>query len=199
MPLPSPADREHIHTRQVHCQGFRRGDGLWDIEGHITDTKTYDFGNRERGQVPPGSPIHDMSIRLTVDDTLTIKAVEAVTDASPFSICPHVTPNFQRLVGLKIGPGFRKSVRDRLGGTEGCTHLVELLGPVGTTAFQTVMPLVQRDLYRRSQAGPGEAEKSRQRPSLLNSCYAFSDEREVVARQWPEFAKTAGETEDRLR
>ena len=193
MPLSSPVAREHIHTRHVECQGFRRGDGLWDIEGHITDVKTYGFGNRERGEVAPGSPIHDMSIRLTVDDALTIQAVEAVTDASPYRICPNVTPNFQRLVGLRIGPGFRKAVRDRLGGTEGCTHLVELLGPVGTTAFQTVMPMIQRDLYKRSRSDNAEAGKPRQRPALLNSCYAFSDEREVVARQWPEFARKAGE------
>ncbi|HEY7990906.1 MAG TPA: DUF2889 domain-containing protein [Stellaceae bacterium] len=193
MPLSSPAPREHIHTRKVQCEGFRRSDGLWDIEGHITDTKTYGFGNRERGEVKPGSPIHDMWIRLTIDDMLTIQGVEAVTDASPYSICPNVTPNFQRLIGLRIGPGFRKQVRERLGGTEGCTHLVELLGPVGTTAFQTVMPLVDRDLYKRHQGAASEAPPARKRPALLNSCYAFSDEREVVARQWPEFAKKAGD------
>ena len=193
MPLSSPAPREHIHTRKVQCEGFRRSDGLWDIEGHITDTKTYGFGNRERGEVKPGSPIHDMWIRLTIDDTLTIQGVEAVTDASHYSICPNVTPNFQRLIGLLIGPGFRKQVRERLGGTEGCTHLVELLGPVGTTAFQTVMPLVDRDLYKRHQGAASEAPRARKRPALLNSCYAFSDEREVVARQWPEFAKKAGD------
>lgn len=193
MPLSSAVAREPIHTRHVECQGFRRGDGLWDIEGHITDVKTYGFGNRERGEVPPGSPIHDMSIRLTVDDTLTIHAVEAVTDASPYRICPDVTPNFQRLIGLRIGPGFRRAVRERLGGTDGCTHLVELLGPVGTTAFQTVMPLVQRELYKRNPSDPADTAKPRPRPALLNTCYAFSDEREVVARQWPEFAKKAAE------
>ncbi len=38
MPLSPPAaSREHIHTRVVECRGYRRDDGLWDIEGHITD------------------------------------------------------------------------------------------------------------------------------------------------------------------
>ncbi len=189
MPLSSPAAREHMHTRKVRCEGFRRADGLWDIEGHITDTKTYGFGNRERGQVSPGAPIHDMSIRLTVDDALTIRAVEAVTAASPYRICADVAPNFQRLVGLTIGPGFRRQVRERLGGTEGCTHLVELLGPVGTTAFQTVVPLARRDFDQAGEAGARADAASRRQPALLNSCYAFSDEREVVARQWPGFVR----------
>jgi hypothetical protein len=189
MPLSSPAAREHIHTRKVQCEGFRRADGLWDIEGRIIDTKTYGFGNRERGQVPPGTPIHDMSIRLTVDDALTIRGVEVVTEASPYRICAEVAPNFQRLVGLTIGPGFRKQVRERLGGTEGCTHLVELLGPVGTTAFQTVVPLARRDFDQVSRTNAGTDASPRRRPALLNSCYAFSDEREVVARQWPGFVR----------
>lgn len=186
MPLSEPAAREPIHTRLVDCRGYRRQDGLWDIEGHITDTKTYGFGNEERGTVAAGMPIHDMWIRLTVDDGLTIQAVEAVTDASPYRICPNVTPNFQRLVGLRIGPGFRKAVRERLGGTEGCTHLVELLGPVGTTAFQTVFPIVEREQFKKSQEAGGAA-KSGRRPALLDTCYAFSRDGEVVRRQWPDF------------
>ena len=25
------------------CTGYRRADGLWDVEGHLTDVKTYAF------------------------------------------------------------------------------------------------------------------------------------------------------------
>jgi len=187
MPLSAPDPREHIHTRKVECQGFRRTDGLWDIEGRITDTKAYAFPNRERGMLEPGMPIHDMWIRLTVDDDLTIRAVEAVTDASPYTICPNVTPNFQRLVGVSISRGFRKAVRERLGGTEGCTHLVELLGPVGTTAFQTVFPVIERERRKaRKESAAGEIKPSKP-PLLLDSCYAFGRENEVVKEYWPDY------------
>jgi len=107
MPLSPPQPREHIHTRDITCTGYRREDGLWDIEGHLTDTKTYAFSNAERGDVPPGVPVHEMWIRLTVTDRLEIKEVEAATDYSPYILCRDVTPNFQRLVGLRIGPGLR--------------------------------------------------------------------------------------------
>ena len=43
MPLSEPAARQAIHNRHVHCAGFQREDGLWDIEGHIKDTKAYSF------------------------------------------------------------------------------------------------------------------------------------------------------------
>ena len=45
MPLPDPVPREPLHTRRVECRGYRRADGLWDIEGHLVDTKAYPFAN----------------------------------------------------------------------------------------------------------------------------------------------------------
>ena len=72
MPLSPPQPREHIHTRDIICTGYRREDGLWDIEGHLTDTKTYAFTNNERGDIPPGVPVHEMWIRLTVTDSLAL-------------------------------------------------------------------------------------------------------------------------------
>jgi hypothetical protein len=186
MPLSPAAPREHIHTRSIECRGYRRADSLWDIEGHITDVKTYGFANHFRGEVPPGAPIHDMWLRLTVDDKLVIHAVEAVTEASPYDLCPHVTGNFQRLVGLRIYPGFQKQVRDRLGGTQGCTHLVDLLGPVATTAYQTVFPY--RAQHQREPAATRQSvDKPRRKPRLIDSCYAFASDGEVVKRYWPEF------------
>jgi len=102
MPLSEPAAREHIHTRSVSCTGYRRSDGLWDIEGHLTDVKTYTFSNSERGDVLPGEPVHEMWIRLTVDDDLHIHDVEATTEFSPFGICKEIAPNFKRLIGVSI-------------------------------------------------------------------------------------------------
>jgi hypothetical protein len=186
MPLSPAAPREHIHTRTVECRGYRRDDGLWDVEGHITDVKTYAFDNDFRGELPAGAPVHDMWLRLTLDDKLVIHAVEAVTEASPYDICANVTPNFQRLKGLRIFPGFQKQVRDRLGGTHGCTHLVELLGPVATTAYQTVFPY--RERQRRAQPAAGKsAGKPRRKPHLIDTCYAFAGDGPVVQRYWPDF------------
>jgi len=183
MPLSNPAPREHIHTRKVDCRGYLRADGLWDIEGHLTDVKTYGFDSDWRGEVSAGTPIHDMWMRLTVDDHLVIQAVEAKTDAGPYQICPDVVSNYQRLVGLSIRPGFHQKARELLGGTEGCTHLVELLGPLATTCFQTIYPY--RSRHRRDgERKPGE---ERKRPRLIDTCHAFASDGPVVKRYWPEF------------
>jgi hypothetical protein len=192
MPLSPPATpREHIHTRSIECRGYRRADGMWDIEGHLTDVKTYSFRNDHRGEVLPGDPVHDMWLRLTIDDNLTIRAVEAVTDKSPFRVCPAIVGNFQRLVGLQLKPGFNAKARDLLGGVEGCTHLVDMLAPVATTAFQTIFPL--RDHQKATatksngDAQPTKPAAPRKRPHILDTCHALKSDGDVVKQFWPEF------------
>lgn len=178
MPLSPPVDREPIHRRAIECRGYRRGDGLWDIEGHIVDTKTYSFPNHDRGEIRAGEPLHEMWIRLTIDDEMLVRDVEAVTDAGPYRVCPDITPRFAVLKGLRIAPGWTKAVRQRLGGVNGCTHLVELLGPVATVAYQTLVALRMK---RLDELPPDR------RPSVIDSCHAYRSDGEVVQRRWPDF------------
>lgn len=174
MPLSPPQPREHLHTRDIDLKGYRREDGLWDIEAHLTDTKTYGFPNRDRGTIEAGEAIHDMWLRVTVDGGLTIRAVEAATDSSPFEVCGAITPAFEKLEGLTIGPGWQREARRLVGGVHGCTHLFELLGPIATIAFQTMV---------RSST-PGEKKK---KPRHLDTCHALSTDGPVVKAHYPEF------------
>jgi len=195
MPLSPPVGRQHLHTRHVTCQGFFREDGLWDVEGRITDTKSYEHANEWRGPLRPGEFVHDMSIRLTFDHKFTIVDVEAVTDKSPYPICGEVAPDFKKLIGLRIGGGFHRAVRERLGGVHGCTHIVELLGPVATTAFQTVSSRKARDLNREHRAKTGtlpkpdatKPNKPPRKPYVIDTCHAWASDGEVAKRWTPQF------------
>ena len=44
MPLSPPQERELLHSRDIVLRGYRRADGLYDIEAQLTDTKSYGFG-----------------------------------------------------------------------------------------------------------------------------------------------------------
>ena len=187
MPLSAPNPRELLHTREIECQGFHRSDGLWDIEAHMTDRKSYSFPSDERGEVVAGTPVHDMWLRVTLDDGFHIVAIEAVTDASPYRLCPKITPNFQRLVGMRIGPGFNRKVKELLGGVEGCTHLVELMGPLATTAFQTIFSAKYREQRERAKESGGAPARPHKRPRLIDTCHALASDSPVTKRTWPEF------------
>lgn len=178
MPLSPPAEREHLHTRQLEFRGFRRGDGLWDIEAHLTDVKTYGFPNTYRGEIAAGEPVHDMWLRVTLDDDFIVQGIEAVTDGSPFRTCPQITPNFQKMIGVRMSSGWRRTVRERLGGVEGCTHLVEALGAMATVAFQTLHAGLKNKREKTARLG---------KPPLIDTCHAFASDGEVVEKLWPDF------------
>ena len=101
MPLSPPQERELLHSRDIVLRGYRRADGLYDIEAQLTDTKSYGSANRDRGYIEAGEPIHGMWLRLTVDEERHIVACEAASDHTPYAICPTAAPNFSRLAGLQ--------------------------------------------------------------------------------------------------
>ncbi|MBQ0724372.1 MAG: DUF2889 domain-containing protein [Cycloclasticus sp.] len=171
MPLPdSNIKREHIHTRQVTCTGYRREDGLWDVDAQIKDTKTYTVENNHRGPIKPGVPIHEMWLRLTVDVDLLVHDCIAVTDHSPYACCPDITPIFKRLIGEKIAPGWTRRVKELVAGVQGCTHLADLVGPATTTIYQSMAGITK---------GKTDAEKSK--PFYINGCHAWvSDGQQVL-------------------
>lgn len=185
MPLTEPVARELLHLRDIELRGYRRADGLFDIEATLQDTKSYAFGNAERGRIDPGVPLHRMLARMTLNEDMEITAFEAATEFGPYGICPSAAPNFARLAGLRVGRGFLKAANERIGGVHGCTHLRELLGQMGTVAFQTLYAVrVKRDVAPNAV---GTAEEPARRPPLLGTCKAYAPDSPVVARQWPQF------------
>lgn len=178
MPLPLSVERVELHRRHVDLRGFRRVDGLYDIEARLIDTKTEALTLGSGRHVEAGEPIHDMSVRLVVDEAFEVVDVVACTDAAPHGICPEATRTLQSVKGLRIGAGWSKAIRERLGGRRGCTHLTELLKPLATVAFQTLWPV-------RSQQAAFDGNG---RPRKIDSCYAYASDREVVQRLWPEHA-----------
>ena len=191
MPLPAPQARTQLHTRAVVYRGYKRDDGLWDIEAEITDTKTYGFNFSERGDMPPGTPIHGMAIRATVDDTLTIRQIVSAMDFTPYGECQQGNDPMQHMVGATMGPGWRQAIEKALGGLRGCTHLRELLFNMATAAYQTI-PVYRA--HKRKQDGlaealPLDAATGTTRPPYhLGKCIAWDFNGEVVKRNYPQFA-----------
>ena len=174
--LSTPVPREEVHNRRISCNGFVREDGLYDIEAEITDNKTYAFPTSFRGDVTPDMFVHHMKVRVTINPELEVVAAEAVTVAGPYAICPTANDVFDSLVGLTIGPGWRRRVTAAIGGRHGCTHITELMGTIGTIAFQTRYGEEARK--RRARLGSDGRESSAQQEGsasvLANSCVAYA-------------------------
>lgn len=176
MSLPiSEIEREHTHTRRVRYEGYKRADGLWDIEAHLTDVKNHDY-RLKTGVRRAGTAIHEMWIRITVDRQLNIVAAIAASDAVPYpGGCEAIAPAYGKLAGLNLLKNFNKRVRDLLGGVRGCTHLTEMLAGFPTAAIQTFAG----EMPEESPDG--------KKPFQLDQCFALQTTGETVKKWYPKW------------
>lgn len=174
--MPGPergVAREAVHARTIEIRGYKRADGLYEVEGHLLDTKPYDF-RLAAGVRKAGEPVHSMWLRVTLDRTLTIVDAEAKMDAVPYvDDCGRIVPAYRRLIGLSIGPGYLQKLKELFGGVRGCTHVSELAAALATGAFQTL-------------AGQGLQDPSK-RPFQLDRCHALESTSPAVARYYPKW------------
>jgi len=176
MPLPvSTVERELRHTRRVRYEGYKRADGLWDIEAHLSDVKNHDF-HLKTGVRRAGLPVHDMWLRITIDHGMTIVDAMASSDAVPYpGGCEDAAPAYKKLVGLSLRKHFRKAVAERFGGTRGCTHITEMLAGLPTAAIQTFAGEMPEDRDDGS------------RPFQLDQCHALQTTGETVRKWYPKW------------
>lgn len=180
MPLPpATAARTHKHRRSVVFEGFRRDDGLWDIEGRLVDVKDQDIELRG-GVRRSGEPIHDISVRVTIDRAMNVVDVAICADYTPFmGVCERIVPDYRRIIGQNLLKGFLKTVKTLFGENRGCAHVNELLMALPTAAFQTFAGDVK----------PGEYEK---KPFHLDRCHALSTDSEIVRDRYPRWYRDPG-------
>lgn len=176
---PAPVGRKELHFRRIDMRGYERDDGLFEVEGRVVDRKPEDFvpANGEYS-VPANEPIHNLGVRLVFDSDFVVQAVETFTEAAPYRACPEGGRALQSLKGLRIGPGWGKEIRQRLGGGRSCTHLTELLMPLATIAIQS--------MSGRRKGLPDVVDENG-KPRMIDSCYAYASSGEIVMRRWPQF------------
>jgi hypothetical protein len=168
-----------MHFRRIDMRGYRRSDGLYEVEGQVTDRKPHDFTSPNGfKRVPAGEAIHDMGVTLVFDENMTVLEVRAFTGSAPYDSCFEAPATLQVLVGLRLASGWSMEVRKRLSGAACCSHLKEILVPMATVAYQTLTQL------RSSRPDILNAEGV---PVKIDSCYAYARNREVVGRKWPAY------------
>jgi hypothetical protein len=185
MPLPNSAGRRHLHTRTIKIDGFEREDGLFEIEGHLTDIKHFDITASHFSR-KAGEPIHDMKIRLTLARDMSIVEACAVTDGMPYeNECDKITPDYrEKLKGQKVAAGFRVFLGGLFGKLKGCAHLTELLGSMAPAAIQT--------MHGNARVNIVDPDK---KPFQLDGCHALDTRGPVVAKYYPRwFQRDAADT-----
>ena len=183
MPLPAPkTSRVPRHVRSIVAQAFERDDGLWDIDARVSDVKSVPV-ELASGIRAAGDPVHDLWLRLTIDTAFNVVDAVAASDAMPYrDFCDSFGDAYKQLIGLNLLQGFRAAVRERVGGTEGCTHLTELAAILPTATVQafagTVLPT--RDGHEKDGVSHP--------PFQLDRCRALRRDGPAVAKYYPRWS-----------
>jgi hypothetical protein len=128
-PLENPDDPAGWHEAIApaggpHMRRARRFD-LWRDGESIR----VDAGFQDSGNTPDGGrvAIHEYRVHAVIDaETMVVRSLQALPLILPFAECPAASINASRMVGHRIGD-FRQRVIETLPGTQGCTHLNDVL------------------------------------------------------------------------
>ncbi len=123
--------RVPVHVRSIEYRAYEEP-GALTVVGRLRDTRPWATGGQAVARV------HDMELRVTVDDTLTITASDAEMHTFPHTECPGIVAAFRGLAGLEVGRGFTHRVQELFGGPRGCTHLEHLARSLGPVVIQAV-------------------------------------------------------------
>jgi hypothetical protein len=180
--IDSGVTREEMHLRRIAFRGFRRSDGLLEVQAQLTDQKTHDFEPFSGGKhVVAGDAIHDHGLHVVFDSDMVIREVSTAIRAHPYPECAGGGETLQAMVGVRIGRGWSSEVRNRLPSDDTCTHIKEMLIPLASAAYQTIYSV------RSGHADNSDAIDANGRPRKIDSCYAYSAKRGIVERHWPMF------------
>lgn len=191
--------RRHVHTRSIRAEIYARDDGLWDVEAELIDTKARDFP-LPTGVRLAGEPIHHMRLVVTIDTQLEVVDASAASLSVPYpGHCNEVAPDYRQLIGLNLLKNFRRGVRERLGGTAGCTHMTELTDVIPTAAVQAFAGEVLQNRDVADNEPPlGPTSMRDKRPFQLDRCHALRVDGPAVAQFYPRWYRPASETSQDL-
>lgn len=174
-------ERQLLHHRSIDFQGYRRIDGLYEIEARMVDRKPVEFDLPNGGRrIGVNEAIHDLSLNICFDKSMKIVDVFASPKSFPYSECQCGGNALRNLIGLEIGSGWSRNIRDRVSNKDVCTHLRELLIPLATAAIQSMH--LEKEITASNVDDTGK-------PIRLNSCLAYNESGQLVKSLWPRFYK----------
>ena len=177
MSLPPAAPQRQLkHRRQIDVQVFACGNGLWEVDAVLTDVKTR-IAHMAEGPRAPGTPIHDMLLRLVVNEQLDVVAAGSESRWVPYTgVCGEHGDAYAKLVGLNLLQDFRKQLRRRVGGVLGCTHITELAQVLPTAVVQA---------FAGEVIDTRGTDEGAAKPFQIDTCHALRSSGEAVRLHYP--------------
>jgi hypothetical protein len=164
-----------LHTRNIEVTIYDYDGQRIIAEGFFKDDR---FAKTQliTGETFPDGVIHHMAIRLLVNcSNFLIEDIDVDLLSVPRPVCRETIDSLVPIKGLSISKGFTSKVKKIVGGTKGCTHLVELLLAMAPVVFQGFAA------HQSQQPSAFDSDQAKMMfRSLVGTCHAWREDGPVV-------------------
>lgn len=165
-----------VHQRKIEIRTYPLEKGRLIVEGRLTDDRLVTGFHWDGRPRPPGV-VHHLIVRLLIGAwPPTILEAETEMSEVPHELCTTVAETIQKIVGVTISIGFSDQIKKRLGGVEGCSHMMHLIlamGPAVLHGYWTQHSRQPRSL-------PQSLEEVQGLPLLINSCQLWREDGPLI-------------------
>lgn len=197
---------QHIPGFLPHCDNPRRA--LYSLPSHPMETLLLTDFLADRSKTLQVEPISEQSVRFTscLTDTfrskngenrihelrlegvlsipeLVIESISATSIEQPFKTCAASVAPMERLKGVRIGPGFRSTVLELIGGVRGCSHFLSMALDLGALHTLTTYLQMEAEAPRKGEGaddGRWMAIGLRVEPRLVDACVGLTSQSPVI-------------------
>ncbi|HEX7503925.1 MAG TPA: DUF2889 domain-containing protein [Syntrophales bacterium] len=163
--------KERIHSRTITVNSYEIDDSSLLVEGDLVDERFFPSFYYSRNEFLDPGIVHDIRVEMKVSlPALEITEARAHMRKIPIGDCLGVESSAERIVGLRIKPGFARDLKDRLGGIAGCLHMTTLIYNMGAAAVQGMWASVSR-----KREGGGTRSLDYDPGILKNSCWLWRE------------------------
>ena len=177
-----------VHERKLTFKTYPLENGQVVVEGWLRDERLVE-GFHWNGQPRPPGVVHWMCVRLLVGGwPLSILDAEAEMPGVPHELCPTTLESVKKVINVDIVFGYTDEIKKRLGGVEGCAHLMHLILAMGPAALHGYW--AQRS--RKKRPVPSSMDEVPGLSLLINSCQLWREDGPMM-RMIRETMETEGE------
>ncbi|HOD36169.1 MAG TPA: DUF2889 domain-containing protein [Syntrophales bacterium] len=132
------------HTRTVEINTYEYDEQRLAVDGYLKDHRFQEY-HLETGERRQPGLMHHMTVYLLVNKkTLDIEDLHVKMPVVPDDHCREIINSMNLIKGLRITRGFTSKIKALIGGSKGCTHIVELLTQMATSTIQGQIAYIQQ-------------------------------------------------------
>jgi hypothetical protein len=113
--------------------------------------------------------IHEIQVILICQpSTSIILSARVEMIHYPWNLCLEAAKSISLIEGMKIGPGVRKEIEDKIGKRDGCFHMADLV-------IEAIRGLIQGQYRLRYRPTTTEKRLQKLQSDMKGTCFAYSN------------------------